>query len=253
MSWASRRQLIYFFTVALLFIAIAMGGFFYLKPQATCFDNKKNQDEEEVDCGGVCGSCLGETKEIITLWSNVFPLGGGVYEMASLVRNPNFFAGLPKLKYTFKLYDKNNIIIAIEEGETFMNPNEDYIIFKTGIRVGERVPKRVFIEFGDLDWKRIEEERVQISISEKNFNNSTFPSLEAKVTNKTLLPIDDIEATAILFDSEDNAIGVSVSKIGTIEAESSQGVTFTWPNQFSVEPASNKILIRSNLTNEGDI
>jgi len=253
MSWASRRQLIYLFLTVLLFIAIGIGGFLYFKPQATCLDGKKNQDEEIVDCGGVCGACLGETKEIIILWSDVFPLGDGVYEIASLVRNPNFFAGLPKLKYTFKLYDENNIIIAIKEGETFMNPNEDYLIFETGITVGERIPKRVFIELGDLNWKRIEKERAQIAISEKSFSNSLFPSLEAKITNKTLSAIGDIEAVAILFDAEDNAIGVSVTKVGTLLSESSEKVSFTWPHQFDVDPASDKILIRNNLTNEDDI
>lgn len=253
MSWASQRQLIYLFIAVLLFIAIGIVGFLYFKPQATCFDGKKNQDEEIVDCGGVCGACLGETKEIITLWSNVLPLGGGVYEVASLVRNPNFFAGLPKLQYTFKLYDENNIIIAIKEGETFMNPNEDYLIFETGITVGERIPKRVFIEFGKLNWKRIEKERAQIVISEKSFSNSDFPSLGAMITNKTLLSIGDIEAAAILFDAEDNAIGVSVTKVGALSPESSQGISFTWPHQFEVDPASDKILIRNNLTNEGGI
>lgn len=253
MSWASQRQLIYLFIAVLLFIVIAAGGFWYLKPQASCFDGKKNQNEENTDCGGVCGSCLGDTKEIITLWSNVFPLGDAVYEVASLIRNPNFFAGLPELKYTFKLYDDNNILIAIREGKTFMNPNEDYLIFETGIIVGERIPKRVFIEFNNLNWKRIEEERVQIAVSEKSFSNLIFPILEARITNKTFLTIDDIEAVAVLFDNQDNAIGASVTRISALLPESSQRITFTWPNQFSIEPASSKILIRSNLTNEGDI
>jgi len=253
MSWASQRQLLYLLIAILILVAVAVGGFFYFKPQATCFDDKKNQDELGVDCGGVCGSCLGETKEIITLWSNVFPLGNGVYEIASLVRNPNFFAGLPQVKYTFKLYDDNNILIAVREGKTFFNPNEDYLIFETGISVGERTPRRVFIEFDNLNWKRIERERLQIAVSEKSFDNSIFPILKARITNKTLSIASDIEAAAILFDDEDNAIGVSVTRVGALSSESSQLLSFTWPHQFTVEPASSKILIRSNLTNEGDI
>jgi len=253
MSWTSQRQLVYLLIAVLLFIVLGVVGFLYFKPQATCFDGKQNQNEENIDCGGVCGACIGETKEIITLWSNVFPLGNGVYEVASLIRNPNFFAGLPELKYRFKLYDNNNILIAVKEGKTFMNPNEDYLIFETGITVGERIPKRVFIEFDELKWKRVERERIQVAVSEKSFNNSIFPTLEAKITNKTLLTLSDIEAAAILFDAEENSIGVSITKIGNLATESSRAVSFTWPNQFSVNPASSKILIRSNLTNEGDI
>ncbi len=253
MSWVAQRKLAYLLVAFLLFTAVAVGGFLYFKPQSTCFDNKKNQNEVEVDCGGVCGSCLGDTKEIITLWSNVFPLGNGVYEVASLIRNPNFFAGLPKLEYRLKLYDINNVLIAIREGETFMNPNEDYLIFETGITVGERTPKRVFVEFGDLSWQRIEKERNQITISEKIFSNLASPILRAKIVNNTLSSIKNIEAAAVLFDVEENAIGVSVTKIGSLSAESSQRISFTWPSHFELDPSSSKILIRSNLTNEDNI
>ena len=253
MSWASQRQLVYFFIAVLLLVAMGVLGFFYFKPQATCLDGKKNQNEKNIDCGGVCGACLGETKDLITLWSNVFPLGNGVYEVASLIRNPNFFSGLPKLKYTLKLYDENNMVIAIREGETFINPNEDYLIFETGVTVGERTPKRVFIEFNNLNWVRVEKERAQIVVSEKNFSNINFPVLEAKITNKTFSPVGDIEASAILFDVGDNAVGVSVTRVETLLQESSQVISFTWPHQFDIEPISSKILIRNNLTNEGDI
>lgn len=253
MSWVFQRQLIYFFIAAFIFIIFATGVFLVFKPEATCFDGKKNQDEESVDCGGVCSACLGETKDIIVLWSNVFPLGNGKYEVASLLKNPNFFAGLPELKYRFKLYDVNNILISVREGKSFMNPNEEYLIFETDISVGERVPKRVFIEFDDLNWQRIEKKRPQIFVTEKNFNNSIFPILEVKVTNKSLSSFGAIEAAAILFDEEDNAIGVSITKIGALPPEFSKTISFTWPKEFSEIPSSSEILIRDNLTNASDI
>ncbi len=253
MSWASRRQLIYLFIAIFLIVVIGMAGFLFFKPKATCFDGKKNQNEENVDCGGICTACLGETKDIIVLWSNVFSLGNGKYEVASLLKNPNLFAGLPELKYRFKIYDTNNILIAIREGQTFMNPNEEYLIFETDISGGERIPKRVFIEFDNLNWRRIEKERPQIFILEKNFNDAIFPMLEAKVSNKSLVSLNNIEAAAILFDAEDNAIGVSITKIDSLPPESSGSISFTWPGKFNEIPASSKILIRNNLTNAGGI
>lgn len=45
--------LIFLFFVLL----VAKGAYLLIQPAPTCFDNKRNQKEEEVDCGGPCVAC----------------------------------------------------------------------------------------------------------------------------------------------------------------------------------------------------
>ena len=140
MNWAKRRQVTLFFIV-LAIVAIPL-VYVYIKQTApSCFDKKQNQDEEGIDCGGKnCEKCLGEIRNLEVIWAKSFKVTGGRYEAASIVSNPNAFLGISNLRYAIKLYDADNILIAVREGITFINPGERVLIFESSIGTGERVP-----------------------------------------------------------------------------------------------------------------
>jgi len=52
-----QKQLIIGAIFLTFFLSIGAGIYLTVKPQATCFDNKRNQRETEVDCGGPCIPC----------------------------------------------------------------------------------------------------------------------------------------------------------------------------------------------------
>ena len=123
-SWRTRRQFFYFAIFALAILAIIGGIVWYFWPEPTCSDKKQNQGEQGIDCGGPCTPCLGEIKDISQKWVRFFKNREGFYDIAALIENSNLFAGIPNFKYTFKLYDSNNVLITIKEGSTFINPGE---------------------------------------------------------------------------------------------------------------------------------
>ena len=248
--WTVKKQLAYLSVLTLVII----GALFFVWLSATkptCFDNKQNQGEENVDCGGPCEACLGEIKNLIVVWSKEFQLKNGEYETAALIKNPNLFLGISSLKYKFTIYDANNILIAAREGDTFINPGEQYVVFESGIDTGERVPKSAFIELEENPrWKRIEKEIPQIVVSRKDFFNEPYPRLAAEISNKSIFPVSDISAVAVLYDDEGNAKAVSSTKISLIEGDSSRQVVFTWNQPFLEEYISSDIFLRINLTRE---
>ncbi len=248
--WTVKKQLTYLSVLALLVAAALVWGWFSAtKP--TCFDEKQNQGEENIDCGGPCEPCLGEIKNLIVVWSKEFKLQDGKYDAAALVKNPNLFLGVPSLKYKFKIYGENNILIAVREGETFINPRERYVIFESGIDTGERVPKSAFLELEENpEWKRIEREIPQIVVSGKDFFNEPYPRLEVEISNKSVFPVSGISAVAVLYDEEGSAKAVSSTRIGLIEGDSSRRVVFTWPRSFSGDYSSSDVFLRVNLTRE---
>lgn len=215
-----------------------------------CLDGKKNQGEENIDCGGPCEPCVGEIKNLIVHWSKAFKLKDGKYEVASLIENPNIFAGISSAKYKFNIYDSNNVLIAVKSGETFINPDEKLLIFEGNLDIGERVPKYVFLEIdSNIKWKRIEDEKPQLAVSQKQFlNTELFPRLVVKIDNKSLMPAENILLSAVLYDNDQNAKAISITKIDYLSGDSGKEVIFTWPEIFPEDPVSIEILFRNNMT-----
>ncbi|MBI4692042.1 MAG: hypothetical protein HY773_01180 [Candidatus Terrybacteria bacterium] len=250
-SWTAKKQMI-FLAIFLLVIVIVIAIVFAKATRPTCFDAKQNQKEEGIDCGGPCPKkCLGEIKEPIVFWSKVFKIGEGRYDAVSLVQNPNIFLFVPSVKYQFKLYDRNNILIAVREGKTFFNSGETFPIFGANIDVGSRLPERVFIEIEkNIQWERLDKEREkpQLVVSKKDFfNTEPFPRLFAAIANKSIFNVDNVSAAAILYDKDKNAKGVSVTRIDVIPAGGSYEAVFTWPAPFSEEPALSEIFLRTEI------
>ncbi len=247
--WRSRRKLLYSggFTLAVLFF---LGGITWLIwPSPTCFDGRMNGEEEGVDCSGPCTPCLKEIRDISVLWTRFFKGKEGVYDIASLIENPNVVAGLPLIRYQFKLYDANNIVMAIREGGTFINPGEQKIIFETGVTIGQRAPKYVYLEFEkEKKWKYIQKEKFPLSTVKKDFVNFPTPRITALIRNESLFDVRDVFVSAVLYDEFGNVQGVSSTKIDLISPEEDEPAFFTWSVPFEKEPATIEIFATTNLT-----
>ncbi|MDP3052218.1 MAG: hypothetical protein Q8N42_01785 [bacterium] len=250
-SWRARRQFFYFAIFALAILAIISGIVWYFWPVPSCLDAKQNQGEQGIDCGGPCTPCLGEIKDISQKWVRFFKSQEGFYDIAALIENSNLFAGIPSVKYRFKLYDANNVLIAIREASTFINPGENQVIFESNIFTGPRTPHDVYLEFdAGKNWKYLKKEQPFLSVVKKDFVNTPFPRLSVEVRNERFTDVKNVLVSAVLYDVEGNAQGVSVTKIDVIPAESNQTAFLTWPVSFEKEPEAIEVFVATNLTGE---
>jgi len=248
LSWRARKKLIIFFVVFVIAVgSIALFIYFRL-PEPTCFDDRKNQGEEAVDCGGPCDPCVINSRQILTHWTRAFETSEGVYEVAALLENPNLYYGIPSLKYTFRLYDSNNILVALKEEQTFLNPRDRFVVFVSEINTGKKKVVRAIVDVEPLsDWVYLKQEKTPLVVSEKNFSNTPFPTLSVKMINQSLFPARNIGASGVLYDKNGNALGVSSTKIDYIAEESEKTFVFTWAQPFEVGVASSEVLVRINL------
>jgi len=53
----ARKRIIIIVVYLLLLALVVFGVYSFLKAEETCLDGVKNQNEEEIDCGGVCKKC----------------------------------------------------------------------------------------------------------------------------------------------------------------------------------------------------
>ena len=244
-SWRVKRQLSYFSIFALVVILIVGGIIWFFWPSATCFDNRQNQDEEGVDCGGVCGKkCLGQVEDVRVIWTRFFEVEKGFYNAAALIDNPNIFAGTGDFVYRFKLHDKDNILIAIREGRTFINPQERFVVFESRMRTLARIPYHASIEIDPISWERREGQKSDIVSFGYKLIREPFGRLAATLRNNDIFDVQNIEVVAILMDASENAIAVSRTIVESIADESEKEIGFTWPFLIAEEPAAIQLYIR---------
>jgi hypothetical protein len=247
--WTVKKQL-FFLALLPLFVALVIVVFWFVLTRPTCFDNKQNQDEEGVDCGGPCAKkCLGDIRDLNILWVKFFEVGKGKYDVAAMVNNPNSELGIPSIKYYFRLVDKKGDLIIEKQGETFITPGENFPLFLANIDVGLRLPSRAFLEFEENpQWVRAKREKFSLIVSRRQFfNNPPFPRLIATLENKDINSVYDIFVAAVLYDNDKNARGVSITKVDSIAKESSQEVIFTWPQPLPEVPETVGFFFKSTL------
>lgn len=246
MSWALKRQLTVL-VILLLFLGGFTALFFYVtKPTLSCFDNKMNQKEEGVDCGGPCDLvCANTVSDPIVKWSRVVPVRAGQFDAVAYIENPNPNAGLTSFKYIFRLYGANDKPIAEKSGQTFLNPGEKFAIYEPNVATGSSVPMKAYIELQKPDegyaWIRVTKKLTDIpnlSIRTKQFDTVSNSRVTATIANDALTDGRAIKMVAVLFDVDGNAFAASSTFLDSIKGSSELPVVFTWPNPFETPPAS---------------
>ncbi len=250
--WTIRRQLFFLF-IFLVIIGVILFSLWYYVKKPTCFDNKQNQDEEGVDCDGQCEKeCLKKPDEIVVLWSKSFKVRDDYYEAAALIENPNFSLGTDYIKYTFKLFDENNILIAVRDGSTFINPGEKYLVLEPIIKINGGIPKRTFIEFdtNNSKWKNISKKPLKLIVKGKQFYLGNPLRFSANIKNESLSDAEDVYVAVLLSDEQDNIKAVGTTKIDIIKNSESADAFFTWPDgyDFKGESLESLVLYRTNLS-----
>lgn len=247
-SWRRERQIIILLFTSIFIVALSAVIFIARKPLPGCFDDKQNQGEAGVDCGGPCAAVCRE--EIISLsveWVRFFPVSDGYYDVIAKINNPNNRLGVPSLSYSFEIFDANNISINKREGATFVNANETFYVFESNLLAGERVPRRATFRLGsDLEWKRDLSEKPKLSILNKKFLNEPTPLLTATVSNESLYYLKDFKITAVLYDAEGNAYGASGTLVESLTKDLRAEISFTWPKVFPQLPTNIDIAVRVN-------
>lgn len=238
MSWAERRKATYIFSILSVFLVIIVVfafTFFYKKP--TCSDGIQNQGEAGVDCGGPCNVlCRAEYIDPVIIWGPRWSkvLSSGKYNFLTYAENPNSGVGANNVGYLFKVYDKNDILLYQKNGTAYIPPNNFFVIFEDNVDLYDKVPARTKFEFTNKPlWQKIDNNELNITVISKNLTiEDSKPKLFATLKNSSLKPIENTESVAILYDSDNNAVAFSKTRIDFIEKDSTSNVVFTWPEQF---------------------
>jgi len=239
MSYSSERKNKYLFGMFLIIvIPIAIILYFVLYTAPTCSDGKFNQGEEGIDCGGPCELvCSFKTADPIVKWSRAVETTQDVYGAVALIENTNMFAEAYNLSYVFKLYDSNGILINERFGKAYIPNNLIFPIFEGNLQVGNRIPTKASFEFIEkASWREVTELNEKIVLSNIEYvEKNKSPRVLAKIENKSVRDVRDLELIVLLYDTDNNLVNSSKTIIDSLKKDSSQNLIFTWPELFEKE------------------
>jgi hypothetical protein len=146
--WAFWRRIQYAIGALAILTLLSIGIYYqYVYKAPNCFDLIQNGTETGVDCGGSCQRiCEASIIPPLIQWSQSFKIVDGQYNAVAYVENKNKDIGTPELKYIFRLYDADGLIVE-REGKTVLPPESVYPIFEGRVMTGTRIPTRTTIEF----------------------------------------------------------------------------------------------------------
>ncbi|HEY4523623.1 MAG TPA: hypothetical protein VJK04_01990 [Candidatus Paceibacterota bacterium] len=198
------KQLFYGLFYLVLLFAIGLGVYFLaLKPAPTCFDNKLNQGEEEVDCGGPCPSCELKRLEPLKI-SPVIILESGEDLITAIfeIRNPNRNYGSDKFTYVLNIYDSAGNNLASFSEESFIYASQIKTVVEPGLKIKFAKIARSEVLVADLSWRpRTEFSLPKIQTREIKVNREkTGVTVMGVLVNENAFRLPQVGISAVVYD-----------------------------------------------------
>ena len=246
-AWATKqRSKILFGLVSIGFIVFAAYIMIGMYRPPSCFDKKLNQDEIGIDCGGGCSlMCASQIKPLNTVWSRAIQATPTLWSALAYVENPNPTGKVDAARYRFTLYNRNNEIIAERENSIFITQGGIVPVFEGRIELLNQIPYRTEFEWIEpLIWTQMRS-LYTLAVEEQELSSSyTQPEITASLVNKEPFPLTDIEVVAIVFDANNNAVGISKTYVDLISARGKSPITFSWTSPFTAPAERWQLIVR---------
>lgn len=212
------KQLIYgtfyLFILALIFFGAYLK---FLKSDPTCFDGKKNQNEEGVDCGGSCGKiCLPSTiRDLKISETKIFLLEDNRATFFGIISNPNNDYAVKNFSYKINILKPGASSTQITSGFSHIYPNDKtYLIFPNAYYVSSPSDK-IEIVLENLDWEQKENfEKPAVFVKDyKVTETEEGISIDGEVSNDTFETFSEVKIYAVLKNRFENPIGASFTSV----------------------------------------
>ncbi len=241
-KWKRDKKRLYIITVyAAIFIGLAFLIYEWQKPTPNCFDGKKNQGEEEADCGGSCAPCERNINaQSLIISEKFFVYGGpGKYDVMAKISNPNNLFGSSGFSYKFILQDSSGKEIAGRTGKEFILPAETKYIIESGLET-DILPQDVSVEISDTGWEEFSNyEKPRLNIYNKRFDLISsgigFGEAFGLLKNESPFDFNFIKINVILKDSLGRPVAFNSTDMRTVNANEQRDFRLLWPSSFPGE------------------
>lgn len=243
------KQFIYGVAFFIFLVLIACGVYFtFLKPAQSCFDNIKNQNEEGIDCGGVCGnSCIpSDIKEIEISQQRIFRLNSNHFSLFAEIKNPNTDFAAANFTYTLNAYNEKGELIQSESGTSFLYSKETGYLLAPNLESSSSYPSRLEVIIGKIDWKKSEDfKKPEIAVGDFSFTTETDQiNVGGSLINKSISSFPAVKVIAIFYNTQGQLIGASATEFQNLPANTSQTFFISHPAIKGINYSSTRFFSR---------
>ncbi len=239
-----KKQIIISTIYVVIFLLLVSAVVYSLKPKPNCFDGKLNQNEKNVDCGGVCAKkCVLVAEEPIQVVKTGYVPSGiaNKYDIFGQIYNPNNFLGSNEFAYTFLVKDALGKVIAEKKGMNFVLPGERKYLIEGNLEILE-APVTVELTLEGIKWVEFsagDYQKPDLKIVNKAYNeiNSgvTFSEALGLLKNESQFDFATIKIYIILKSPSDEIIALNSTLMNTVKSGENRDFRAFWPNRFSGE------------------
>jgi hypothetical protein len=251
------KQLIYGIFYLALWAAFIGGVYAWQKPTPSCFDNRKNQNETGIDCGGVCSKvCIpdaiaplaqvGDPKLIVFGDPAAVPPQAPRASIVSEVQNSNLDFGASSFEYVFNVYGQSGEVIASFPGRSFIYPGEikRLALLNEVLPMGAN-PSSAKLTIQKPMWTPIAKfSKPQLVIQTANTaeNNGNLVT-QGILVNQDSVDFSTVYITAVYYDQNGAVIGVTGTERNTVVAGESREFALFHPMILNAAPEKTQVFV----------
>ncbi|KND48451.1 MAG: hypothetical protein AB200_01835 [Parcubacteria bacterium C7867-005] len=238
-QWSIRRKRI-ILSIVLIFLIVVVGLplYFFLHQKPTCFDQRRNGDESGVDCGGSCSLiCPAESLPVISKGDpRLIRVSDKTFVTLINLENPNVYGMINRAEYTIKYFNASSSVpIKTILGKTFVPKSSTFAIFEGPYVFEDAIPTRATFAWSEdtLVWQK--DERVTPDLAIENITLSgatTSARLDARLLNKSLSAVSNIELVAVVSDPSGNVVTAGKTFVDSIDPGAFTPLVFVWNSGF---------------------
>jgi hypothetical protein len=238
------------FYIALWAILFAGVYFLFFKSPPSCFDGKRNQTEEGVDCGRICGNiCLPADLKRIEQVGQVkilFPEPSRIGLLARL-KNANPGHSARRVGFTFRIFDDRGEAFE-SSGNTFVYAGElkylaQLVLLPPGFEKRQIV--RAQLTLAEEEWAQAGDfYRPAVQLQEENTAvEANSIRVEGKVRNEDTLTLSNITILALFYGREGQLAGFSETGLDNFFPSETRPFVILHPPLTDVNPSATQIFI----------
>ncbi|MBI4159569.1 peptidoglycan-binding protein [Candidatus Wolfebacteria bacterium] len=235
-----RAKQIFYGTGFVAFFLLIIIGIYYLwfRPAPSCFDNRQNQNEAGVDCGGNCPACeIRALSPIQTNWTRYFPADNQAV-IVSEIKNSNENYGAGSFSYNIDVYDRTGEKALTAANSSFIYASQiKYLIDVLPIAIS-RIG-RIDISIGNPSWSaRTQFTQPDLQLREIKTEAGDTPNqgilVKGIIDNRSAFPIRGARITAFLFNQSSEPVSASKTELDLVSSFDSLGFTIAFPKNITL-------------------
>jgi len=245
------KQFLYGIFYLALWAMFFIGAYFlFFKSPPSCFDGKKNQTEEGIDCGRICGNiCLPADLKRIEQVGQVkilFPEPSRIGLLARL-RNPNPNHSARRVNFRLRVFDDRGEIFE-SFGTTFVYAGELKYLAQLALLPPGFEPRRISraeLTLGDEEWAQVSDfYRPSLRLQEQNvIVEADKIRIEGKIRNEDTLTLSNVTILALFYGSQGQLAGFSETGLDNLFPSETRPFVILHPPLTDVNPSATQIFI----------